>query len=358
MHNRHNHLIIMAGGTGQRLWPWSRKDAPKQFRDLLGQGKSLLQATAERFEAVVQSANVWVITQARYIQTVTSQLPWLAKQQILCEPMAKNTAPCIAYACHKIAMHDPAASLVITPADHGVQNEVLFVSAIQQALTGADQTGQLVLLGTACKRPATGYGYIAVEQQKGPIKPVIQFVEKPLHQQAVSYVAQGNYAWNTGIVVGNLAAFVSNYQQHLPSVWHAFDEGKQLLYLNQEQAFLKEVYPQFPAISFDHGILEKTTDLYAVVSDWGWSDLGTWSALYEHLAKDSQGNAIQGKVAAVATKKCLIKNNGHTLIATYGVEDVAIVHHDDMFLVCPRAEISHLKALIKHIAAEQGEAYL
>ena len=358
MHAEHNHLVIMAGGSGQRFWPWSRKDSPKQFHDLLGQGKSLLQSTAERFKNVIQSSNVWVVTQTRYAQEVKSQLPWLGEQQILCEPEAKNTASCIAYACHKIAMHNPVANLVITPADHRVKNVTLFTEALHQALVGAEQTGQLVLLGTVCAKPETGYGYIAFEQQKNPIKPVIQFVEKPLLKQAESYLEQCNYAWNTGIFVGNLAAFVKNYQQHLPSIWHAFEAGKQLLYLNKEQSFLEKIYQQLPAISFDHGVLEKADELYVVFREFGWSDLGTWRALYEHLAKDEQDNAIQGKVAALTTKKCLIRGSSDMLIATYGIEDLVIVQHDDVLLICPQAEVQNLKALIKHIEAEQDEQYL
>ena len=358
MLSNHKHLVIMAGGTGLRCWPWSRKDEPKQFHDLLGQGKSLLQATAERFKKIIPPANVWVATQTQYAQEVKRQLPWLDKQQILCEPEAKDTAPCIAYACHKIAMHNPAAYLVITPADHQVQHEGLFTEALQQALIGAEQTGQLALLGTACVKPATGYGYIAFEQQAGPLKPVVHFVEKPSRQQAIFYMKQGNYVWNTGILVGSLAAFIRNCQQYLPNVWHAFEEGKQLWSLNQEQDFLEEVYPRLPAVSFDHGILEKAQELYVVVNDFGWSDLGTWSTLYEHLTKDTQGNAIQGKVTAVATKKCLIKNGDDTLIATYGVEDLVIVQHDGVLLVCPQAEVQNLKTLIKHIEAEHGREYL
>lgn len=359
MYDHHPHLIIMAGGGGCRLWPRSSEDVPKQFQDLLGQGTTLLQATTERFKAVIPPANVWVVTQEKYRQTVINQLPWINTQQVLCEPISRNTATCIAYTCHKIATSNASPNLstylVVTPADHAIQHPSLLIKAIEQALAGAASTGQLVLLGTPCKRPATGYGYISFEQTLDPVKPVIQFVEKPLLQEAILYTKQSNYAWNTGILLGSLSAFIKNYQQHLPHIWSAFQAGKQLLYANREKDFLTKIYPQLPDISFDHGILEKAAGLYTVVCEFGWSDLGTWSALYEYLPKQELGNTIRGEVVTWATKNCLIQNNRDTLIATYGVEDLVIVQDDDGILICPRTEAEHLKALIKHIATARDK---
>ena len=355
---QHDHLVVMAGGTGQRFWPWSSKIAPKQFQDLLGKGNSLLQGTLERFQAVILPTNMWVVTQAPYRDMVKEQLPWLQDHQILDEPVAKNTAPCIAYACHKIAQYDPAANLVITPADHIVANNSLFSKTIQQALASAQQTSKLMLVGVPCIRPETGYGYIAYKQQKGAVKPVIKFVEKPPSKQALSYIQQGNYVWNTGIFVGKLSTFKQNYQTYLPSTWSALEAIQASLSADQEKNALNKIYQQLSAISFDHAILEKAKDLAVIDNDFGWSDLGTWSALYEHLPKDASNNVIQGNVVALDTDQCLIKASNNGLIATYGLKDLVIVQHHDVLLICPRAAVQNLKALIKHIDTELGGKYL
>jgi mannose-1-phosphate guanylyltransferase len=350
MDQERTHLVVMAGGTGQRFWPWSRKKTPKQFQDFLGQGKSLLQSTIARFQSIINPANIWVVTQTSYKTLVKEQLPWLKDHQILDEPVAKNTAPCIAYACHTIAQYNKDASLVVTPADHMVEQEDLFRKVIQQALGSARQTNQLILLGAPCVRPETGYGYIAFEQQHDLLKRVVQFAEKPSSEQALYYMQQGNYAWNTGIFVGKLATFIASYQAYLPHVWKAFTTNP--------VASLDHLYQRLPAISFDQAILEKSKELYVIYQDFGWSDLGTWNALYEYLPKDKLGNAIQGQVVALNTDACLIKGDKGSLIAAYGVKDLVIVQQGNILLICPQAEVKNIKALVKDIEEKLGEEYL
>ena len=360
MQNYHRHLIIRAGGAGQRGWPLSRKALPKQLQDPLGQGQSLLQSTAERFESIIPPENVWVVTQAPYVAQVKRDLPLLRDEQILCEPTAKNTAPCIAYACQKLATKHPKAQVVITPADHVVGHRAPFVQAVQQALVATASTDRLALIGVPCTSPVTGYGYIAFDAQASPVKAVQAFVEKPTLAKAQAYLAQGNYAWNTGVVVGSLTALSHHYQAHLPDLWQAFEPGKQLLNTPGEQAFMAALYQQLSPCSFDHGILEKAQDLLLVLSSGaGWSDLGAWQALYEHTPKDAHENAIQGNVAAVATQGCMIKGTDNTLIAAYGVKDLIIVHHDHVVMVCPRDQEQAVKALLEHIATvPEQEDYL
>ena len=350
----------MAGGTGQRCWPLSRQTRPKQFHDLLGQGRSLLQATADRFKNSILPQNTWVVTQSQYAEEVQRHLPSLPKEQILCEPTAKNTALCIVYACYKIAAKYPKTQVVVTPADHVVQHVTPFTQAIQDALITTSQADRLAILGVRCTSPATGYGYVAFEEQESVIKNVAQFVEKPTQAKAQAYLAQGNYAWNTGIVVGNVATLIQQYQAHLPVLGQAFEQGKHLLDTDKEWGFIEELYQSLPHVSFDHGILEKAHNLFLVLGDdIGWSDIGTWQALHKCMEKDQHGNAVQGNVAALATKNCMIKGTGDTLIATYGVEDLIIVQHDQVVMVCPKDQEQQVKTLVKHLANNpRQDAYL
>lgn len=359
MQTNKEHLIIMAGGTGQRCWPVSRQARPKQFQDLLGQGKSLLQATAERFENTIPHANMWVVTQVQYADEVRKQLPFLREEQILCEPVSRNTAPCIAYACYKIAAKDPKAQIVVTPADHAIRQESHFIQEIGEALQATVSTNHLAVLGVHATSPATGYGYVAFEKQNSPIKQVLKFVEKPFKTQAEDYLSQGNYAWNTGILVGNVATFIHQYQEHLPALWQRFEQGKVLLNTNQEQAFLKKLYQSLDPLSFDHGILEKTSNLLLVLcTDIGWSDIGDWQSLAESLPQDQHGNVLQGNIAALATKNCVIKGTGDLLITTYGIKDLVIVQHGQAIMICPKEQAQQVKKLVEQLAAQGQEDYL
>ncbi|MCG8339823.1 MAG: mannose-1-phosphate guanylyltransferase [Cytophagales bacterium] len=359
MQHDNDHLIVMAGGMGKRCWPFSRKNFPKQFHDLLGRGKSLLQCTVARFEKLIKPENIWVVTHCHYADIVKQQLPFVAESQILLEPLVKNTAPCIAYACYKIAVRHPAANLVITPADHIIENIALFTETIQLALTATAEANQLVILGVACTKPEIGYGYIEfVQPETKVIKKVSRFVEKPTQEKAETYFAQENYAWNTGIFVGNVTTFIKSYQQYLPDMNEAFEKGKQHLHTAKEPSFIEEAYQRLPNLSFDQGVLEKATNIYGIVGEWGWSDIGTWRALYEYSTKDKEANVIQGNVVAVDTKQCMIKNTANTLIATYRVKDLIIAQHDKVIMICPQGQEQKVKTLVDHVTARKGKDYV
>lgn len=359
MQTNNQHLLILAGGTGQRCWPLSRKARPKQFHDLLGQGKSLLQAAAERFGSIIPRTYTWVVTHEQYADEVKKQLPWLKEEQILYEPTAKNTASCIAYACYKIAAQDTKAQVVITPSDHAVQQVVPFTQAIEEALHCTASTDQLAVLGVRATSPATGYGYIAFDNQAGAGKQVKAFVEKPSLEQAISYLKQGNYAWHTGIVVGHVATLLQQYRAHLPALWQGFEQGKKLLNTSQEPAFIQQLYASLSPLDFDHGILEKANNLRLVLcNNIGWSDIGSWQALAESLPQDQHGNVLQGNVTALATQNCLIKSTDDILVATYGVKDLVIVQHDQVVMICPKDQTQQVKQLIEHLADQRQEDYL
>ena len=354
------HLVIMAGGSGQRLWPRSTKTLPKQFHDFLGTGKTLLQATARRFEAIIPKEQIWVVTHADYIPIVKKQLPWINKQQVLGEPIASNTAPCIAYACSEISKAHPDATLIITPADHHIQEQELFIDVLQQALKFNDtSSSSICLLGIPPKSPETGYGYIGYHPgQKGAVQDVTEFVEKPPITQAQQYIQQGNYVWNMGIFIGGINAFIKNFQTYLPGVWAPFVHPEHLNNKKLKKP-LANLYALVPNISFDQGILEKAKDLHVVVcQDVGWTDLGTWQALYQHLDKDEHGNACQGQVFTMATKDCLITGNNKQLIATYGLDNLVIAQHNGVLLICPQDEVQNLKKLVSKLENEGYKQYL
>jgi mannose-1-phosphate guanylyltransferase len=344
------HLIMMAGGTGQRCWPVSTSALPKQFHDLLGQGSSLLQATANRFAPIVPPENRWVVTQAQYAEEVKRQLPTLPASQLLCEPVAKNTAACIAYGCYKIKAKFSEAQIIVTPVDHALKEEGRFIAAIKTALAATTESPHLALLAAPCTRPESGYGYIAFEQQEGAAQRVTQFIEKPTQEVAEAFVAQGNYGWNMGIVVGSVAAFVRQYALHLPNLWRAFEQEKSQLNTSEEETVLQALYQPLLPLSFDHAILEKTKDLLVVLChDAGWADIGSWQTLYDNRKKDKEGNVVQGNVVALATKNCLIRGGEELLIATYGVEELIIVQHEGVVMVCKKEHAQDVKQLVERL---------
>lgn len=343
------HVILMAGGSGQRLWPYSTQDMPKQFHDLLDQGKTLLQATVARFESLVPRDHIWVVTQECYAAIVRQQLPWINQQQILCEPMSKNTGPCIAYACRVISQIDPTATLIVTPSDHHIQQERNFINMLQQALDFKAPPLGIILLGAPSTRPETGYGYIAYDSAyRGVVKSVLHFIEKPARERAQQLIEQGNYVWNTGIFLGKVAAFIKNFQTYWPDLWMAFEQehvGEASMPFS-----LVSLYQALPNESFDKGVLEKAKHVFVLHADFGWTDLGTWDAVYDHLEKDREGNACQGQVVTLATTNCLIQGDGQQLIATYGVDNLVIVQHRDRILICPKDEVQHLKELVQKLS--------
>lgn len=350
MVNKHPnlHIVLMAGGIGQRLWPTSTEDMPKQFHDLLGQGRSLLQATAARFEALAPRDNLWVVTQERYFDIIKQQLPWIDSHQILREPVSRNTGPCIAYACRLISQVDPTATLMIVPADHHIRQEEKFITALRQALAFEAPPLGVILLGAPCTRPETGYGYIAYNSAyQGLIKSVLHFIEKPARELAQHCIEQGNYVWNTGIFLGRVDAFIKNFQSYWPDLWTAFEK----LFVRKESTAhsLASLYQTLPHESFDKGVLEKAKDIFVLCVDFGWTDLGTWDAVYDSLHQDEQGNVCQGLVVHLATTNCLIQTDEQQLIATYGVSDLVVVQHKNKILICPKDKIQHVKELVQKL---------
>ena len=289
-------VIIMAGGVGTRFWPFSRTNFPKQFHDVLGTGKTLLQQTVERFHGVCPVENIYIVTSLEYKDIVKEQVPFLNDEQILLEPNRRNTAPCIAYACYKIASKNPDANVVVAPADHIILKEDVFRDTIKVALGATRNEDILVTLGIQPSRPDTGYGYIQYIPDKLTVKKVKSFTEKPHLELAMQFLDSGDFVWNAGIFVWNINAFKKALKRFQPYTAEIFEEGNTHYYLETEDMFVQRAYQHCGSISIDNGIMEKADNVHVVLSNFGWSDLGTWKSLYEVSEKDEHMNVTDGNV--------------------------------------------------------------
>jgi mannose-1-phosphate guanylyltransferase len=344
--NKNNYVIIMAGGAGTRFWPFSRSNYPKQFHDVLGTGRTLLQQTADRFAKVCPPENIYVVTSSEYRDTVQAQLPHLTAQQILLEPVRRNTAPCIAYACYKIGLKNPNANMVVAPADHIILKEEEFVRTIETALAATQKEDILVTLGIKPSRPDTGYGYIQYLPSRKTIKKVKTFTEKPYLELAQKFLESGDYVWNAGIFVWNVKAISKNFDLHMPDVAELFEDGKNHFYQNDEERFIRKVYSQFKNVSIDIGIMEKASEVYVVLSDFGWSDLGTWKSLYDISPKDENANVLDGNTMTYETKDCIIKTPKDRLVVTYGLEGFIVAEYDNVLLICKKDEEQRVRDFV------------
>lgn len=359
-----NYIVIMAGGVGSRFWPSSRSHFPKQFLDVLGIGKSLLQMTFERFLSIVPAERILVVTNADYSDLVQAQLPQLPAENILGEPSRNNTAPCIAYAALRIQKLDPNASFVVAPSDHLIVKEAEFLQKIQTALDIATQQDALLTLGIQPTRPDTGYGYIhyAAETQAGAHR-VHRFVEKPHLENAQRFVASGDYLWNAGIFIWNVKAILNAFQTLAPDIYTILSQGVELLGTSAEAAFLKQYYPTTPNISVDYAILEKAENVFTLPADIGWSDLGTWASLYEHLPQDAQGNAITNggaadRVLCLDSANNLIRASKDKIVIVKDLENYIVVDEKDVLLIYPKQKEQEIKPLVQLVEKQFGPDYL
>ncbi len=274
----------MAGGVGSRLHPISTPEKPKQFVDLLGTGKSMIQMTVERFLTICPPENFWVVTSAGYAAHIREQLPQIPGDHILLEPAARNTAPCIAYACSKIASHHPDANIVVTPSDALITETETFTSVVSKALDFTANSGNIVTIGILPDRPETGYGYIkAGGIVRGEIVKVEQFKEKPDSETALRYLSEGNYMWNAGIFIWNVRTILAQLRTYVPQIMGIMDRIAPSFYTDREQESIDALFPTCEKISIDYAVLEKSPDIYMIAEDLGWSDLGSWPSLKQRL---------------------------------------------------------------------------
>jgi mannose-1-phosphate guanylyltransferase len=340
-----NHLIIMAGGVGSRFWPMSTVETPKQFLDILGTGKTLLQLSADRFKDKVDSAHVWVVTSEKYKDLVAEQLPQIPEQQILLEPCMRNTAPCIAYAVWKIKQKHADANIVVSPADHIVLDQQEFTRVIGACFDYIEENEDIVTLGMQPTRPETGYGYIqANTEDDSDIKKVIAFKEKPNLATAEQYLEQGNYYWNGGIFFWSARTVEKVFRDYLPTMAELFDSIADSFYTEKEQEIIQGYFPQCEKISVDYGIMEKANNIKVHPADFGWSDLGTWGSLHEQVEKDQNNNALIGdNIKIIESENCIVNIPSGKRYVIQGLDNYIIAEKNDTVLICKKSEEQRIK---------------
>ena len=331
-----NHVVIMAGGIGSRFWPMSTPQMPKQFVDVMGVGRTLIQMTVDRFAPVCPKENFWVVTGERYVDIVKQQLPDIPADHILAEPAMRNTAPCIAYACWKIRLRHPQANIVVTPSDALVVNTSEFARVISKALDFTAADHRIVTVGIKPSRPETGYGYIAEgEKVTDEVHKVDSFREKPSLEVALEYLAAGNYLWNAGIFVWNADTITSELRRHTPALAQIMDRMSLSFYSPDEQAVVDELFPTCEKISIDYAVMEKADCIYTIPADFGWSDLGTWGSLKTLMPQDEDGNAVVGEdIRLFDTKGCIVHAPNLKKVVIQGLENCIVAEHNDCLLVC------------------------
>lgn len=332
-----NHVVIMAGGIGSRFWPMSTPQYPKQFIDVMGMGKSLIQLTVERLEPVAPIENFWVVTSERYVDIVREQLPNIPEHNILAEPEPRNTAPCIAYACWKIKKHYPEANIVVTPSDALVIDTAEYQRVIREALAFTVDSDAIVTIGIKPSRPETGYGYIASDGQVGQteIHRVEAFKEKPDLETAKKYLAAGNYLWNAGIFVWNVKTITEALQRYTPDLAAKMDELERDLYTEVEKTALGRIFPTCEKISIDYAVMEKSDKIFTLPAEFGWSDLGSWGSLHGLLGQDTDGNAHVGSnIQLIDSKGCVVHAQDARQVVIQGLEGYIVALRDGRLLVC------------------------
>lgn len=344
----------MAGGIGSRFWPMSKTSFPKQFLDILGTGETLIQMTYRRFLALCPKENIYVVTNDDYKSLVMEQLPEMKEGQVLCEPSRRNTAPCIAYAAYKIHFQNPSARMMIAPSDHLILKEKAFEDSMNLALEQADK-GTLVTLGIKPSRPDTGYGYIQfVDEEDGKeVKRVKTFTEKPNLELAQTFLDSGDFYWNSGIFVSTTQTMINAFAEHLNEVHVLFEPKLKELNGPNEGETIAEIYAVCANVSIDYGIMEKAKNVYVVLSDIGWSDLGTWGSLYTHLQLDENKNAKLGKnVRLYECNDTLVHSQKEKLMVLQGLEDYIVVDTKEALLVVKKSEEQKIKQFVTNLKAE------
>ena len=348
-----NHLVIMAGGIGSRFWPMSTTENPKQFIDVLGVGRSLLQLTYDRFKGICDPENVWVVTGAVYAQRVREQLPEIPAENVLAEPCRRNTAPCIAYVSYRIKAKDEKASICVTPSDHIVTDTQEFQRVIKSSLQFASESDSIVTLGMKPTRPETGYGYIqadlsAQSMSNKEIFRVESFREKPNFEKAQEYIKHNNYFWNAGIFVWKVSTVINAFRMFQPNIARIFeqmfDDG--ILGTPKEADVIAQRYIECENISVDYAIMEKADEIFVCPADFGWSDLGTWGSLHTLVKKDANKNGIVSKDTSVRTfntENCIINVDGLKEVVVQGLDGYIVAERDGRLLICKLSEEQHIK---------------
>ncbi len=353
-------VVIMAGGVGSRFWPASRAERPKQFMDFMGTGKSLLQLTYERFRNKYEASQIYIVTNTAYAELVAAQLPEITSQQILGEPVGKNTAAAIAYACFKIHHLFGRSNVIISPSDHLITDTDKFLTTIEKTINFVAKNRALVTIGIEPTRPDTGYGYIQYLEMpvEEDIFKVKTFVEKPNLEMAKQLLESGDFVWNAGIFAWNTQTILDEFEKHLPEISNLFGRLKNKWGNKDEQTAIEEIYPLCHSISIDFGILEASEHVYLSPGNFTWSDLGTWLSLYENTKKNKEGNAIIGKLVEIYdSNNNLVYNDDANPVVINGVNDLIVVKSNNTILICHMSKEQEVKQIVNDISAKYKEKF-
>lgn len=358
------YCVIMAGGVGSRFWPMSKTNKPKQFLDVLGTGHTLLQSTCNRFLQVCKPEHIFVVTSEQYKDLVFEQLPYIPQENILLEPSRKNTAPCVAYASYKIHQLNPDAVTVVAPSDHLITKEDVFLKAVKSCYTKAKSEDCLLTIGIKPTRPDTGYGYIqfvdSPEKEKDTrIKKVKTFTEKPNTEMAQFFMDSGDFLWNSGIFIWSTKSIIHALEKHEPELATIFKDGKDAYGKPAEKEFIEKAYSSCKNISVDYAVMEKAKNVYVRASIIGWSDLGTWGSLYEHIKHDAAQNASVGKnVMLYDTSNCIVHVPKDKLVLIQGLEDYIVVESEGVLLICKKEDEQQIRNFVNDVRVKKGERFV
>lgn len=350
--NKNLYVVLMAGGVGVRFWPYSRNSRPKQFLDVMGTGKTLLQSTFDRFTPICPVENIFVVTHEEHAALVREQLPELAADQILAEPMRKNTAACIAYASYRIAQQNPDAVVVVSPSDHLILKEAEFHDVIKKAADQARSQDKLITLGITPTRPETGYGYIQYHTDKSFAKKVKTFTEKPELSLAKKFLESGDFVWNSGIFIWGVKAILHEIHTHLPEMAEVFDEIKSKLGTAEERNAIAIAYPQCKSISIDYGIMEKAKNVYVCLGNFTWSDLGSWASIHEISAKDENNNVVNANALTYETRNCIVKGSPDKLIVVQGLNGYLVGEFGNVIIVCEKDKEEQFRRFVSDVKSK------
>ena len=349
MTNKRNHIVIMAGGIGSRFWPMSTTECPKQFIDVLGVGRSLLQLTYDRFQGICLPENIWIVTNKKYLELCREQLPDVPTENILLEPCRRNTAPCIAYVSWRIKSKNPKANVVVTPSDHIVTDTVEFQRVITSCLKFTGETDAIVTLGMKPNRPETGYGYIQADlsvssPRNKEIFRVDSFREKPDIETAKKYIQQNNFFWNAGVFIWSVSTIVNAFRVYQPAISKVFEGMEHIYGTPEEQENIDKCYPECENISVDYAIMEKAEEIFVCPANFGWSDLGTWGSLVEQSKKDLYGNSLIGNdIRLYDSHNCIVHTMNEKQVIIQGLDGYIIAENDNRLLICKLSEEQRIK---------------
>jgi mannose-1-phosphate guanylyltransferase len=354
--------VIMAGGKGERFWPESRVDMPKQFLSLTEDGKSMIQHTVERLEGLVEYENMYVVTNENYKELIQQHVPQIPVENIITEPVAKNTAPCIGLAAVHIAKKNPEAKMMVLPSDHLIKYNEMFLDTLRIALEVAEEDNSLVTIGITPSYPETGYGYINFAKGDLPsemknIYRVIKFEEKPNLEKAKDYLASGKYLWNSGMFVWKASTILNCIEAFIPELYSGLMEISETIDTEKYEATLKEKFSCFPSESIDYGVMEKAKNIYTIPGNFGWDDVGSWLSLERIKHTNQDGNVVDGNVITIKTSNSIIQGK-NKLIAAVGLEDVIVIDTEDAILICNKSHSQEVKDVINNLKICNRTEYL